>query len=251
MRAKPRRRRWAAPALAGAALLVAAALLAGWALQARGSAASPDPAGRGAPPASGRMAADDGFPDVDWDRWLAVNPDVVGWVSVPGTDISQPIVAAPADDRDWYLAHDVEGAWNPWGAVYLDADCVADGLFGGRDATVMGHNMLDGTMLGQLESYNDQAWAEDHPVVLLQTPKEKRAMIVACAGAIDGSSAQRRSSFESDEDFADYLGDRLTGASAVVAGIPRGTSRVTTLVTCSSQFNPDNERTLVTLVERN
>lgn len=54
-------------------------------------------------PASPRgVAADDAggiecpwdFEEIDWEGWESENPDVIGWVQVPGTDISLPVAAA-------------------------------------------------------------------------------------------------------------------------------------------------------------
>ena len=55
----------------------------------------------------------DGAPTVDWEFWLSVNPDIVAWVSVPGTDIDYPVVQASADDPTFYLDHDVYRGWKP------------------------------------------------------------------------------------------------------------------------------------------
>ena len=84
-------------------------------------------------------AADDGFPTVDWAYWQGVNPDVIGWITVPGTTINSPIVQAPTDDPDFYLSHDVYGNYNIYGAIYLDAECAEAGL-DSRNAVILGHH---------------------------------------------------------------------------------------------------------------
>ena len=42
-----------------------------------------------------------GFPEVDWEYWKSVNPDVIAWVTVPGTNIDSPIVQAHSDDPEY------------------------------------------------------------------------------------------------------------------------------------------------------
>ena len=63
-------------------------------LQAWRSAANTPPS----PGADASVAAEEDpqspFPEVDWDYWQGVNPDVIGWITVPGTTINSPIVQA-------------------------------------------------------------------------------------------------------------------------------------------------------------
>ena len=115
---------------------------------------------------------------MDWDYWRQVNPNVVGWVTVPGTNVNGPIVLAPANDPDYYLKHDVYGEPNLYGCLYLDASCAAAGLLGSRNAVVYGHNMslMDGSMFTALARYVDAAYAADHAEMLVQTPDEKKAV---------------------------------------------------------------------------
>ena len=34
----------------------------------------------------------DGFPAVDWDYWQDINPDVIGWVTIPGTTVDLSLI---------------------------------------------------------------------------------------------------------------------------------------------------------------
>lgn len=52
---------------------------------------------------------------IDWDYWRSVNPDVVGWIRVEGTQIDYPIVQASPDDPDHYLNYDVYNLSEPMG----------------------------------------------------------------------------------------------------------------------------------------
>ena len=71
-------------------------------------ASNPKPSPRAAQ--TTEAEAEDGFPDIDWDWWKKENPDVIGWVTVPGTGIDLPICQARDEDPTFYLAHDAYGS---------------------------------------------------------------------------------------------------------------------------------------------
>ena len=79
--------------------LVGAAALGLWLFSIHDRAADVDPSPILAD-ASGSDAASDGAPTVDWEFWLSVNPDIVAWVSVPGTDIDYPTSTAAGTPTD-------------------------------------------------------------------------------------------------------------------------------------------------------
>lgn len=67
-----------------------------------------------------------------------INPDVYGWISVPGTDINYPIVQG--NDNDFYLDHAYTGDFLPMGAIFADYRC--DGNIKNNPNTVLyGHNI--------------------------------------------------------------------------------------------------------------
>ena len=105
----------------------------------------------------------DGFSEVDWDYWEGLNPDIVGWIAIPGTAIDLPIVQARADDPHFYLDHDVFGESNYVGCPYVDADCArCGGLLACPNSVVCGHNMgWNDEMFGDLERYAEADFAAE------------------------------------------------------------------------------------------
>lgn len=192
---------------------------------------------------------DDGFPEVDWAYWKGVNPDVIGWVTVPGTDVDYPIVQAPANDPTYYLSHDVYRDYNIYGCPYLDAECAEDGLFGSKNAVVFGHHMDDGSMFSSFANYSDKGFAQEHVRILVQTPEEKRVCLVQGADVIPGWEALKRTSFNSPSDFETYYAQRIDACPVKLAQSTDGVDQMMTFCTCSYNYWSWNERTLVYAVE--
>jgi len=90
-----------------------------------------------------------------------VNADVVGWICIPDTAISYPILQA--EDNSYYLNRTWEGEWNSVGSIFLDSQVSAD--FSDFNTLVYGHRMLDGSMFGSLQSYGEQSYWEEHPSI--------------------------------------------------------------------------------------
>ena len=162
--------------------------------------------------------SDSAFPVIDWDYWQIENPDVIGWISVPGTAIDYPIVQASASNTTYYLSHDAHGDYNIFGCPYLDADCSEKGLLSSENAVIFGHNMssFDGSMFSDFARYTDETFARAHSIVLIQTPTEKRCLRIVGAAVSSGNSATKRTSFVDDEDFSRYCEERLAACTTHV-----------------------------------
>jgi len=97
---------------------------------------------------------------IDFDALRTINPNVVGWIVVPGTQISYPIVQGI--DNAWYLRHTFSGEPNASGAIFLDYRNRAD--FSDSRIILHGHNMRDGSMFAPLHG-----WAGDR--FIIHTPE--------------------------------------------------------------------------------
>lgn len=91
---------------------------------------------------------------VDFDALSAVNPDVTGWIYLPDSVISYPVVQG--EDNSYYLKHLFDGTPNSSGCLFLDSRC--EGLTG-RNSVIYGHYMKNGTLFGSLKEYRDQAYS--------------------------------------------------------------------------------------------
>lgn len=223
---KGKRGIWNVVAAIGIAVAVAAVACLAALLMMQGKAASPDPS-----PEAAEEEAVSRWPEVDWTYWQVVNPDIVGWISIPGTSVSQPVVQAPADDPNRYLTHDVYGNWNPWGAIYIDAECEG-GLLESPNAVVYGHHMDDGSMFAEVTGYSDSGWAAEHATVLVQTPTDRRAYKVRYADVVNNGTLPKRVDFLDKTDFDAWYAEGLADAAAVVDADERPEQTIS-LVTCS------------------
>lgn len=189
---------------------------------------------------------DDGYPEIDWDYWQGINPDIIGWISVPGTNISQPIVQARPENPQYYLTHDIYGNYNIYGAVYLDAGCLDTGLLS-HNSVIYGHNMgWDQSMFGDFEHYLNTEYASAHSTIYLQTPDWKNKVEVSFVTNQHGSVANKRVTFEDETDFKNWYAKRLTESSVKLIDDINTRKTATTYTFCScSYFNYENERTII------
>ena len=108
---------------------------------------------------------------VDFESLKKINPDIVGWIHIPGTGIDYPIVQAK--DNTKYLHRTFRGKDSHVGAIFLDALCATD--FSSFNSIVYGHNLKNGEMFGHLKKlydvkYNRKADYRKHPKIWIITP---------------------------------------------------------------------------------
>lgn len=221
--------------------LVGAAVLGLWLFSIHDRAVDVDPS-----PILGKISESepvDGFSTVDWEYWLSVNPDIVGWVSVPGTDIDYPVVQASENDPTFYLDHDVYGGWNPYGCPYLDAGCAERGI-GSPLALMFGHHMNDGSMFSAFASYSGRGFAEAHDEIVLQTPEEGIRLSVIAADVVDSNAEYKRLEFADDGELDSWL-EGLLAEADVVLDDDASTDSVKAFCTCSYGRWNGHERTIV------
>ncbi|MBR0140757.1 MAG: sortase [Ruminococcus sp.] len=87
-----------------------------------------------------------------------VTNDVVGWISVDGTEIDFPVVQSA--DNDFYLWRGVDGEENGLGTPFLDYRCAPD--FSEYNWIIYGHNIENFGMFGRLQDFMQEDYFNTH-----------------------------------------------------------------------------------------
>lgn len=172
---------------------------------------------------------------VDFEALRAINPDVIAWIEVPGTSVSQPVVAAPDGDSGYYLNHALDRSHHYAGVPYLDSSC-SGGILDSSVSLVYGHHLVDGSVFSELSSYSDPAFLDSHRTVNVYVPGHIATYDVVACRVVDAAREGAVLSHGTTAEMRRWLADTL--------GVHRPTNRLLELVTCSYSTYA-NERTVV------
>lgn len=98
------------------------------------------------------------------------NPDLVGWIEIPDTNVCYPVVQTP-QEPDYYLRRDFYGEYATHGCIYVREAC--DVFSPSDNLTIYGHRMQDGSMFYDLLKYKEKDYFEDHRYILFDTLTER------------------------------------------------------------------------------
>ena len=115
------------------------------------------------------------------------NPDLAGWIQIPGTTIDYPVMHTP-DRPDYYLYRDFSGASSDFGCIYAEESC--DPAAPSDNVTLYGHTMLDGSMFAGLHSYTDWTYWETHPDIRFDSLDAQRTYRIFAVFSTSGYTGE-------------------------------------------------------------
>ena len=136
----------------------------------------------------------------------AVNPETIGYVYAPGTELDEPVVQTT--DNETYLNKTFDGGNEPlMGTVFMDTDNKKD--FRDRLTWLFGHargsKVADHRMFNDVNFYDKQDYFDQHPYVVIETPDRKYYYEAMCLVIVPEDTAFYRTSFTDDKDFTTQL----------------------------------------------
>lgn len=136
----------------------------------------------------------------------AVNPETIGYVYAPGTELDEPVVQTT--DNETYLNKTFDGGNEPlMGTVFMDTDNKKD--FSDRLTWLFGHargsKVVDHRMFNDVNFYDKQDYFDQHPYVVIETPDRKYYYEAMCLVIVPEDTAFYRTSFTDDKDFTTQL----------------------------------------------
>lgn len=140
---------------------------------------------------------------VDFAKLKEINPDIVGYIIIPKTNISYPILYKK-NDTNYYLRRDLYGNYSPPGSIFLDGDAAPD--FSDRHTFIYGHNQRDRTMFGDLREFIKKDFFDDIAIGYIFTPTKNYKMeIIAFETSPVNGEAYETIGLDTDTEMAHYL----------------------------------------------
>ena len=174
-------------------------------------------------PYAGALAA------MDFTALREVNSDVLGWILIPGTVISYPLLQG--DDNSYYLNH----TWKKWtnvvGSIFLECQNSPD--LSDFNTVVYGHRMNNGSMFASLKYYKQQSYWAQHPKVYITDDNGAHCYEIFAAYEISTAGDTYKLSFPTDQSKQAYI-DYCLEKSVINTGLtPTVYDKILTLSTCT------------------
>ena len=182
--------------------------------------------------------------ETDLAELQAVNPDVLGWISIPDTPISYPLLQG--EDNSYYLEHTWQKEYNPGGSIFME--CQNNSDFSSFNTIIYGHRMSDSSMFNSLRHYENGEYLAQHPRIYIAETDGVRVYEVFSACEVTVTDPVYWL-ITTQEKYKQAMIDFCIEQSVVDTGIvPDVEDRLLTLSTCTSMAVSDN-RWVVIAVE--
>jgi sortase B len=176
-------------------------------------------------------------------KWLAINPDFMGWLQIPGTNIDYPFVRSK-DNQD-YLKRDFNGNYSEAGTLFLDYRNL--GNFNDSHTLIYGHNMKNKSMFQNLTYYQDAKFFSQNQLIQLSGLYETKTYKIFSVYEISADDYVFTLQFENVTEYLAYLNGLEDLSLHPHDLVLEADQKLLTLVTCS--YGVNNGRTIVHAVE--
>ncbi len=188
------------------------------------------------------------YPDVDfpegmnikWAKLYAANQDFVGWINIPGTSISYPLVQGK--DNDEYLYLDFNRQNTNYGNPFMDYRNDIQDL--DKNTIIYGHHMRDNMIFAPLKNYKSTSTFQKSPIIELSTLYDDYTFKIYGVFFTNAYPEQNNgyvfnfmhTSFGSNDNFMEYI-EQVDMRKLYTTGVDiKPTDKIITLNTCAYEF---------------
>ena len=115
----------------------------------------------------------DALAAMDFTALREVNPEVVGWILIPGSPVSYPLMQGA--DNEKYLNTTWRGTRSSVGSIFMEHLNRAD--LSDFNTIIYGHRTANKSMFGSLKNYAKQEYQSRIPISILPTMREAEPML--------------------------------------------------------------------------
>ena len=186
---------------------------------------------------------------IDWDSLRSINPDIVGWIYMPDTVVSYPIVWKENDDY-YYLHHNFNNKSTNFGAeygcVFLSGSNRSD--WSDNSNFIFGHNMYNGTVFSVFsDKQADSEWFNNHRYVYVFTPEGNYKLLTYAQNKVVSTATNIvYTSFPTGQQLQSYAQERIDSSIVTPNPSPEDVSTMYKLFSFSTCSSPDDSNRIVT-----
>lgn len=171
--------------------------------------------------------------------WLDLNPDFLGWVNVPGTEIDYPYVRS--QDNQEYLKQDFYRQPSKAGTLFMDYR----NLSSSNDDHILiyGHNMKNGTMFHDLVKYHDKEFFGANQEINISDLYGSKQYRIFSVYEISADNYQFPVGFKTELEKDEYIKSLQDLSMHKIEEREMGEGQIVSLITCS--YGENNGRTIV------
>ena len=182
--------------------------------------------------------------DMDFVALREQNTDVLGWIVIPNTKVSYPLVQG--EDNDYYLNHTWRKTRSVVGAIFMEQQSSAD--LTDFNTIIYGHRMNNRSMFARLLDYKKQSYWQDHPRLYITDDSGTHTYEIFAAYEPAVGSTPYCIRFSNDPEKQTFINYGLEHSVIETGVVPEVTDRIVTLSTCTG--NGHATRWVVQGVER-
>ena len=173
-----------------------------------------------------------------YNKLIADNEDYRCWLKMDNTKIDYPVVQS--NDNSYYLDRDFNKNYLAAGSIFMD---FRNDFDSDKSVVIYGHNMRNNTMFGELDNFKRESFFKENNKFKIEYKDKTYTYEVFSVYIGDASENFVEVSFDSDEEYIDYL-NRIKSKSLFKSDIEvSNKDKIVTLYTCSYEF--DGARTVV------
>lgn len=175
--------------------------------------------------------------NVNFDELLARNPDTVGWINIPSTNINYPVVQAT--NNEYYLTHAFDKSRNNAGWIF--ADYRNNMVDFDKNTIIYGHSRVDGTMFGTLKNSLSTSWYnnKNNHVIRMSTPTENTMWQVFSVYQTSIDFNYLITQFQSDDLYEQYLNEVKGRSTHNFDATPTNQDKIITISTCANNWEDE------------
>ncbi len=158
-----------------------------------------------------------------------VNPEVIGWLDIPGTNISYPLLQG--ENNNYYLKHTWEGESSSAGSIFME--CTNPPDFSNFNTILYGHKLRSGAMFAGLQRYEEEGYWKERPSVYVVDDGGLRRYDVFAAHAVGVQEIVYRLDLGTPERQEEFIAFCLARSVIDTGVTPEAGDKILTLSTCT------------------